>query len=185
MAATELPVLPTRRALIPGTAMTLTGSDRGWDRGTNVLVLHHDEDERPARVGTVAVVQGVEPIGDDGVGYRVVGRVLMAIEGGVTRSVEDPDDRVGPDEIVAVQRLLRRYLAARAEAGERVDLGVRLSRDPIRASHEVASLLQISWPEVQGLLEAGTARARLRHARRLLERETELLRSFLGRKGTT
>jgi hypothetical protein len=51
----------------------------------------------------------------------------------------------------------------------------------VAASHEVASHLRISWPEIQEILEAGDAAARLRLEARVLERETLLLRAILGR----
>jgi hypothetical protein len=44
--------------------------------------------------------------------------------------------------------------------------------------------LRISWPEVQELLEAGSAADRLRRAQAVLDREAELLRRLLGREGT-
>ncbi len=166
--------------------MTLPGVDRRWETGTHVLVLHHDADDRPARVGTLAVVEGADHLDEDHTMYTLVGRALMEVDrtDNTTTDVEQGRADVDPAVITEVERTLRRYLAARAEAGDRVDLGVCLSRDPVRASHEVASLLRISWPEVQDLLEAGAAPERLSHALALLARETELLRSFLGRKGT-
>lgn len=144
------------------------------------------------RVGTLAEVQGVRPLGPQASLLRLGGRSLVRLgrawrEHGrwwtdATRLAEP-----GPGAralLEGVELSLRRYLAWRGEAGEGGPTVARLSPDPVTASHEVASVLRISWPEVQEILEAGSAADRLRRAQAVLDREAELLRRLLGREGT-
>jgi hypothetical protein len=89
----------------------------------------------------------------------------------------------GASGVEQAEQALQCYLALRGEAGESSGPLVKLSRDPVTASYEVASHLRISWPELQDILEAGSAADRLRRAQAALDREAELLRRLLGREG--
>jgi Lon protease-like protein len=144
--------------------------------------------EPPRAVGTVGLVWGIDR---DDVGpdlLQVRGEMLVAIDSmtddhrATVATVED-DDPADPGLVAEVERLLRRYLGATAEAGEGGNVGASLSGDQVIASHQVASLLRISAPELQELLEAGSARRRLHRAADVLRRETGLLRSTMGGRG--
>jgi Lon protease-like protein len=74
-----------------------------------------------------------------------------------------------------VGNALRRYLAVSAEAGEGGDVLFEMSRDPVEASYQVASLLRLVSPERQELLEQPTAEDRLARELTLLRREADLL----------
>jgi len=117
---------------------------------------------------------------------EVVGESLVIVApDGPTAEVHPVDTRSGEqasDLVEAVERGLRTYMAARAEAGEGGDVHVSIDRDPITASHQVASQLEISWPEVQEILEAGDAAERLEREIQVLRRETILLQAVLGRR---
>ncbi len=166
--------------------MTIAGADRQWETGARVLVLHHSPDDEPGRVGTVARIESLELIDDSSVFYTLAGELLVAITPERrTQPVDDPADDVPDALLEEAGRAVQAYMAALAESGESGDISIRLSPDPTTASHEVASYLRISWPEVQDLLEAGTARQRLERGILVLRREARLLRSALGGKGTT
>lgn len=149
------------------------------------------EQTAPRPIGTLAHLEEVRHLGPEACLLRLSGRRLVRLSEAQERAgrwwvkvaeVAEPD-REAASLIEEAERALRRYLALRAEAGEAADVHSKLSRDPVAASHEVASHLQISWPEVQDILEAGGAAERLRRARAVLDRETELLRRLLGREG--
>ncbi|MBS1195902.1 MAG: ATP-dependent protease La substrate-binding domain [Actinobacteria bacterium] len=190
----EFPLLPIRRALVPGTRAALP-SDRADLRPGDrlVTVLERPEGVPPAlgSVGTLAGLESLRPLGPGISLLRLSGRSLVRLvevdeQAGrwwaKVAEVPEPGGEA-PGMVEAAGRALRRFLAAQAEAGEDADCRVDLSRDPVAASHEVASYLRVSWPEVQDVLEAGSAAERLSRARAVLERETELLRRLLGREG--
>jgi Lon protease-like protein len=190
-----LPLLPIRRALVPGTRAGLPCTDPHLVEGEHVaavLAVSGGDPGARRRVATRAQVEQVRPLGPEASLVRLGGRSLVRLTetrwadgrwwAGVAELAEP-----GPGaatRLAETQRSLRRYLALRAEAGEAGAGPLTLSRDPVAASHEVASVLRISWPEVQELLEAGSAADRLRRAQAVLDREAELLRRLLGREGT-
>jgi len=192
--AGELPLLAIRRALVPGTRAALP-SDRDDLRVGDQLVTVLASPERvpavPGSVGTLAGLEKLRPLGPGVFLFRLNGRSLVRLNEVGERAgrwwakvTEVPEPgREAASMVEEAERALRRFLAVRAEAGEAGDCQIDLSRDPVAASHEVASYLRVSWPEVQDVLEAGSAAERLRRARAMLERETELLRRLLGREG--
>jgi hypothetical protein len=179
-----LPLVPIRRVLVPGTRAALPCSAPGLGRDRAVVTVF-------TPVGTRAVVEALRPLAPRLALALLRGEGLVRLLGagedeGVWQArvaeVEEPGP--GAEPLVAgVERALHRYLALRGEAGEAAGPLPRLSRDPLTASHEVASHLQISWPEVQEILEAGSAADRLRREKAVLDREAELLRRLLGREG--
>lgn len=193
MADEGLPLIAIRRVLIPGTAVSLPAPGPGGGVGEEAVAVFAPPGRPPsaARVGTRALVEAARPLGP---GVRLlrlrgIGLVRLVATHGEGRRrraevAELPEPGGGGRELVeAVERALRRYLALRAEAGEEVGPSPGLSRDPVQASHEVASRLRISWPEVQEICEAGSAADRLCRERAVLDREAELLRRLLGREG--
>lgn len=185
------PLLLLPRVLVPGTAATLPGTHGRVGPGARVLAAFRATGGGEAAVATEAEVEAVQPLGDGVLLFRLAGRGLLRVlnrqegEGGPWAwggVLEEPGE--GADGLIApVERALRRYQGLRAEAGEPIGALVGLSRDPVEASHEVASHLRISWPEVQDLLEAGSAAQRLQRAGAVLERETGLLERLLSGGG--
>jgi len=152
--------------------------------GARVVVLHEREDGSPAPVGTLALVTASRDSAFGGLVLDVTGERLVACQEAETDTTVAPVDRAGEDLSALVQTALgelRRYMAARAEAGVGGDVHVELPDDPVGASHRVASHLEVTWPELQDLLEAGDAAARLDREIHLLRRETALLRAVLAR----
>lgn len=178
-----IPVLRSKRPLIPGTRVAIRRSERGsLDVGDTVVVVPDLPGVEPA-VGTLSRIDARHPISGghemlDVAGHSLVrvsevtteGAEVTAVDGGETRRID----------LGRARAALRRYMAVRSEAGEGGDVHVELSTDPVVASHEVASHLRITAPEVQDVLEAGTADERLTTATRILERETKLLEAILG-----
>ncbi|MBT8211718.1 MAG: LON peptidase substrate-binding domain-containing protein, partial [Acidimicrobiia bacterium] len=101
------------------------------------------------------------------------------------RAVVDPsaeiDEAFGGD--VGVDELgkaLRRYLAVLAESGRPANIAIEISSNAAMASYQVASLLRLSNPEVQELMEANGVEERVQREVRLLELETQLLERTMG-----
>jgi hypothetical protein len=159
----------------------------GPPEGDRVVVVHRRVDGSPATVGTVAAVDAWAP-GDHGHSYiTVTGLHLarVAVAAGTSDTHPLVEDRLdeAQRQLDRVSVGLRRYMAAQAEAGEGGDVHVALSPSPIIAANQVASLLRVTWPEIQEVLEAGDAVDRLRRSEMIIERETTLLRAVMGRSG--
>lgn len=157
----------------------------GPPRTERVVVVHLRPDGSAAGVGTIAEVDGWSE-GEHGHGYiRVTGLHLARVEmhegAADARPLPEPRLDHATEELARVSVALRRYMAARAEAGEGGDVHVDLSPSPITAANQVASLLGVTWPEIQDVLEAGDAVDRLHRSAIILERETTLLRAVMGR----
>jgi hypothetical protein len=187
--ALSYPLITTGRALVPGTRMGLRSPERPLTRGERVVVLASGLGEG-RRIGTLARLESVRPAPGEGLFLGLWGESLVAVAGrSGERAVVEPVDGPGSPDAAALvaeaERALRAFHAAAAEAGEGGDIGIRLSPDPVRASHEVASHLRVSWPEIQELLEAGDAGERLRRSVMVLRRETRLLRLLMGGKGAS
>lgn len=188
--ADTFPVAASPRPLVPGGRIVLRGRAEGLRPGSRILVVYRQDsgEAGPRRVGTIGLVWGIERSSEGPDLLQVRGEMLATIEGvnGGGRATVSPVETGGASAagaIEEVQRLLRTYLGASAEAGEGGDIGASLSHDLVIASHQVASLLRISAPELQELLESGNAEERLRRAAEILRRETGLLRRTMGGRG--
>ena len=181
-----IPVLRARRPLVPGTRMAIRRTEPGsLAVGDTVVVLLEIADADP-RVGTLGRIDARHEVFGGHAMLDVAGQSLVRVadlgDDGAEVTPVDVDER--PDvDLEPTLAALRRYMAVRSEAGEGGDVHIELSRDPVTASHEVASHLSVSGPEVQDVLEAGTASERLTTATRILERETRLLEAILGSGG--
>jgi Lon protease-like protein len=85
-----------------------------------------------------------------------------------------------------LQRGVQRFAAAAVESGQPGSIASRLNSDPTIASYQVATVLPISHPERQELLEIETTTLRLEQELRIVAGETGILRHLLGlgRMGT-
>lgn len=175
----------TERALVPGSTMSLMSSDTDHRDGDLVVVIHTSRERGVAAVGTVATVDEARATADDAALLTVTGLYLASVHCSGDSAAVAPIDREDAPEasslISAAAAGLRAYMAARSEAGEGGDVHATLSDDPVTASNQVASQLRVTWPEIQEILEAGDASARLERGSAILERETELLRAVMGR----
>ncbi len=194
-----LPLFPLRRVLVPGEMALL----HVFEPRYRTMVAELDEE----RFGVVLIRGGREVGGgadfhDVGTLARIMekrrlddGRLLLVMVGEerfavLDRLPEDPYPRgmvalldEGDEDadaiLTAVGVALRRYLVVSAESGMGGDIHFELSEDPVVASYQVASLLRLTSPERQELLEVATAQERLEREHRLLERETELLERMM------
>ena len=179
----RFPLIAFHRALIPGTRHHVVTELIDLEVGATVVVALERADGSIAGIGTSATVEGVA--------HRALGVVVDLIGDALVTVTQVPEgaevtavDRVvspGEGLVGEAESALRSYMAARAEAGMRGDVHVTLDPDPVTASHQVASHLEISWPEVQDIFEAGNAGQRLEHEIKVLRRETLLLQAVLGR----
>ena len=178
-----LPVLRVQRPLVPGTRMAIRRREPGSLDVGDIVVVLLDVEGAVAAVGTLSRIDARHPVSGGHAMLDLAGQSLVRVSDLDADAAEVTPVDVGdaPDiDLAPARTALRRYMAVRAEAGEGGDVHVELSVDPVTASHEVASFLCVSGPEVQDVLEAGTASERLTTATRILERETRLLEAFLG-----
>ncbi len=185
-----LPEVPTARVTLPGTEVALPLEVRRLPAvlGAGAIWTVFRGAAGPEAVGCRCRVEGVRLLG---------GGVRVLVAHGVARA---RGTRIGTDGMVAVVdedpvgagaeearadavRALRGYLAALAERGDRADVHVTIPTEPVAASHRVASLLRVSPPEVQFLLEAVPAAERLRQLAAVLVRERGLLAATMETRG--
>jgi Lon protease-like protein len=79
-----------------------------------------------------------------------------------------------------LQRGVQRFAAAAIESGRPASISSTLHPDPTVASYQAATLLPISHPERQELLEVETTTERLEQELRIVAGETGVLRHLLG-----
>ncbi len=198
MALASLPILPLRRVVLPGTSHLV----RAFDEAARRMVAEMDG-------GVFGAVLVREPIGgeagyhgigtqmevvdridqpDDRVTLQALGRRRFAVrtpqDGPYPRALVEflADDAVAaplPALGAAVRPLLRRYLAVLAESGHGADVMMEVAPDPVTLSYQVASVMRLSAPERQELLELSADR-RLARERSLLAREIDLLERTMG-----
>ena len=79
-----------------------------------------------------------------------------------------------------LERGIQRFAAASVESGQPASISSALHRDPTLASYQAATLLPVSHPERQELLEIETTTERLEQELRIVAGETGVLRHLLG-----
>jgi hypothetical protein len=177
----RLPYTTAARTLIPGKTLAVPAPHADVSLGDSIVSAFAEPGAPAPRVGTRSKV--VERRTEESPPLlKIRGLALVAISDvrdGWAEVAEIPtgESTASP---ATVEQDLRAYMAARSEAGLFGDVHARLSSNPELASHQVASLLQVSSPEIQELFEAGDAAARLDRASAMLRRETLLLRATMG-----
>ncbi len=194
-----LPILPLRRVVLPGTAHVV----RAFDDAARAMVADLDAEGFGAVLARGSVVDGpgvdyhgvgtqmriVDRIDqpDGRVTLQALGRRRFAVRSrrpgpyprAVVEYLEDGDSERAAILAGEVGPLLRRYLAAAVESGERGNVLFEVDADPVALSYQVASLMRLSAPERQELLEL-PAEMRLARERTLLAREIDLLERTMG-----
>lgn len=137
----------------------------------------------PARVG-VTVAIDLHDRADDGTRHvRVASRDRVAL---IASSSHDPypvwhvepypdEGGAGTDDVEAAARALEGYLRS---TGEPADRTLAIPHDPVAASYVLAGATPGLVPQQQMLLEIAGAGERLAAVRRILRRETALVRAL-------
>ncbi|MBT8164298.1 MAG: LON peptidase substrate-binding domain-containing protein [Acidimicrobiia bacterium] len=189
----ELVLFSRGRVLLPGQRLKLRVHDvelsaalRGVDEFCAVFSQSGGE---LSRVGVRADIRSRSIAPYDRLDIDVVGGDRLEIptsarphDGtvGVAVVEEQPGDgdiRLLRDEL---ERGVQRFAAAAAESGRPASISSVLHRDPTLASYQVATVLPLSHPERQELLEIETTTERLEQELRIAAGETGVLRHLLG-----
>lgn len=142
-------------------------------------------------IGVLCTVEGTTHLGSGAavvtlrgerrVSFHVAPRTHAADRARVTVA-EDVGTRAVEAHALAVAGA-QRYRATLAELGHTANLYAGVPEDPIDASYRLASLLRISEPERQHVLESPTAAERLRLLATVFERERVLLEATISAGG--
>lgn len=143
--------------------------------------------DRLSPIGVEATILGRYPAPHDRVDLEVVGgdRLRMVEDGdGLLREFEYVPESDGPEDVeqlrAEVERAWQRFAAAAVESGRGVQLAAKIHNSPRIASYQLGTMLGISHPERQELLELPTTSERLERVLQILAGETGLLRHMLG-----
>ncbi len=102
----------------------------------------------------------------------------------VTVVAEELPETLGAGDVerlrAELQRGVQRFAAAAIESGQPASISSTLNADPTIASYQAATLLPISHPERQELMEIETTTLRLEQELRIVAGETGILRHLLG-----
>jgi len=191
----ETVVVPTPRVVLPGEthAFPVHGADPGSYTIGQEVVVAYGGGHATGAIGVLAAIEAVTRLGDSTVVLTLVGRRRVVCEPappefpGVSRSVRVSDgERAGTGAEVARSDVLaaaRRYRAALAELGYPSNVLAAVPEDPIDASYRLASVLRISEPERQHVLESPTATERLELLATVFARERLLLEATISAGG--
>lgn len=186
-------LFPRGRVLLPGQRLRLRVHDvrlssrlAGTDEFCAVLSPRR---EHLSRVGVRATIKARSAAPYDRLDIEVMGgsRLRIAdqalgIDGMVT--ADELPERAGDGDVELLrselQRGVQRFAAAAVESGEPASISSVLHADPTIASYQAATLLPISHPERQELLEIETTTLRLEQELLIVVGETGILRHVLG-----
>jgi Lon protease-like protein len=187
----EFIIVETKRVVLPGETHSFPVVEQRLDHLSvgDQIVLVYGEGTSPAAVGVLATIQTIA--------VSLPGAVVPTVRGEMRVLVSTPDDAasVGPVEVAEdpgggvdearadAAMAASRYLAALAEFGYTADVLQEVPEDPIDASYRLASLLRVSEPERQHVLECGTAAKRLRLLATVFTRERALLEATISAGG--
>ena len=189
----ELVLFSRGRVLLPGQRLKLRVHDvelsaalRGVDEFCTVFSQSGGD---LSRIGVRAGIRSRSIAPYDRLDIEVVGGDRLEIPASARqhdRTVEvavveeqpgDGDIRLLRDEL---ERGVQRFAAAGAESGRPASISSVLHRDPTLASYQAATVLPLSHPERQELLEIETTTERLEQELRIAAGETGVLRHLLG-----
>lgn len=193
----EYVLFPRSRVLLPGQRVRLRVHDvalssrlDGVDEFCAVFSLG-----LLSPVGVVARVTARSAAPHERIDLEVIGGARLAVPTGT--HADDPTiagdvlpEAPGDGNIESLrselQRGVRRLAAAAVESGRPGSISSRLNPDPTIASYQAATILPISHPERQELLEIETTTLRLEQELKIVAGETGILRHLLGlgRMGT-
>ena len=188
---TEFVLFARGRVLLPGQRLRF----RVHDGDVSSRLSEVDEfcaaftDGELGSVGVVARITGRSGAPDDRLDLEVIGGPRLRIPAGTratdaTVTAEVLAEVAGDGDVdllrSELQRGVQRFAAAAAESGQPASIASRLNADPTVASYQAATLLPISHPERQELLEIETTTLRLEQELRIVAGETGILRHLLG-----
>ncbi len=197
----SLPIVPLRRVVLPGTSHVIRAFREPYltlaadldARGFGVLLIRSgaEEDRDWHGIGTHMRVVERSDFGGRRVALRAVGQRRFSVHRLTPHPYPVAEVEFLPEGEPAglaalesrVRPLLRRYLATAAESGQGADVMLDIARDPVALSYQVASVVRLSAPERQELLELPTE-TRLQRELRLLTREIDLLERIMGSERT-
>ena len=193
----EYVLFPRGRVLLPGQRLRLRVHDvqLSWrlaDVDKFCAVFSLDE---LSPVGVVARINARSTAPHDRLDLEVVGGARLHIPASAKSSdstveAEVLAEIVGDGDVELLRSELQRgvqcFAAAAVESGQPGSISSSLNADPTIASYQAATLLPISHPERQELMEIETTSLRLEQALRIVTGETGILRHLLGlgRMGT-
>ncbi|MEA2057586.1 MAG: hypothetical protein U9O63_02600 [Actinomycetota bacterium] len=185
----EFIIVETKRVVLPGETHSFPVAEQGLDQlsiGDQIVFVHREGDS-PAGVGVLATIETIAASLPGAVVLTVRGevRVLVAPSDGRAGAAEAAEELgAGADEARAgASGAANRYQATLAELGHTADVLQAVPEDPIEASYRLASLLRVSEPERQHVLECGTAAERLRLLATVFTRERALLEATISAGG--
>ncbi|MDH3606104.1 MAG: hypothetical protein OER12_03825 [Acidimicrobiia bacterium] len=137
-------------------------------------------------IGVRASITARSTSSDGRLDIQVLGRARLRLSEPTAESVEAEElpEPLGDGDVELLRRELergcRRFAAAAVESGQPASISSSLHADPTIASYQAATILPISHPERQELLEIDTTTGRLEQELRIVAGETGILRHMLG-----
>ena len=184
-------MFPRGRVLLPKQRLRLRVHDAGMTRALGhaptFAAFFSPAAARLSPVGVEARILHRFPAPHERVDLEVVGGDRLRAVGeqdGDLRDFEYLEDLEGPGNLEQlrseIERAWRRFAAAAVESGRGIQLEPKIHPDPRIASYQLGTMLPISHPERQELLEIPTTSERLERVLLYLAGETGLLRHMLG-----
>jgi Lon protease-like protein len=187
----EFTIVETKRVVLPGETHSFPVVEQRLDHlsiGDRIAFVHRERDSRAA-VGVLATIETIAASMPGAVVLTVRGemRVLVGVpDGPANAGTAEAGEELGAgaDKARAGAAVAAsRYQATLAELGYTADVLQEVPEDPIDASYRLASLLRVSEPERQHVLECGTAAKRLRLLATVFTRERALLEATISAGG--
>ena len=189
----ELVLFPRSRVLLPGQRLNVRVHDVDLSRALGAVdefcaVFSADGDEL-SPLGVRARITSRSPAPDNRLDIEVVGGERLRLSSSARTGdqyveVVVVEERSGDGDIellrVDLEQEVQRFAAAAIESGQAASISSVLHRDPTLASYQAATLLPVSHPERQELLEIETTSERLEQELKIARGETGVLRHLLG-----
>lgn len=187
----ELVLFPRGRVLLPGQRLKLRVHDVGLsglladvEEFCSVFSPHPDV---LSPVGVRAAIGARSDAAHGRLDIEILGGARLRMQGVPRLGTVEADEMAEPigagdaEQLrAALQRGYQRFAAAAAESGQPASISSALHPNPTIASYQAATMLPISHPERQELLELATTTDRLEQELRIVAGETGILRHLLG-----